>query len=316
MSDTRREYTFCSRLSVTAEECRFGTASSILENWFLLEYPRPWAPDAVEDSILPIPVKEHLASHFQSIRRSRILLIKQRPHMTGPIRFFVALSTEAHPRLYEFQLSTYEELLDLDVLAALAGDQQYERYRREEPLFLVCTHGTHDMCCAKFGLPVYHELAARAGDAVWQCSHVGGDRFAANVLCFPHAIYYGHVEPHEAAAIAESYGDDRLYLEKYRGRSCYRFAVQAAEYFLRQETGIMALSAFRLLDTRRLEPDRYLVHFFELASGVTHAIHIAAVKSEFRNFLTCKRNVWSNVPQYRLIAHHMVSPEESGQATP
>jgi hypothetical protein len=307
LSDAPGERTFCSQLSISSEECRYGTASAILHHWFLLEYPRPWATDAVEAAILPPPVKEHIATHLEAIPRSRVLMIKQGPHLVDEITFYVAISTEMQPRLYRFRFSTYEELLDLDVLAVIEGDARFEHHRVEEPLFLVCTHGTHDMCCAKFGLPVFYKLSAQLGEAVWQCSHVGGDRFAANVLAFPHAIYYGHMEPAEAATMVEDYRANRIYLDKYRGRSCYRFPVQAAEYFLRSDTGNADLSAFRRLEVERVAQDRVVVRFEALNSGQIHTLQVTTSHSSFRNIVTCKSVRAAQVPQYQLAAHD-VSP--------
>ena len=37
-------------------------------------------------------------------------------------------------------------------------------------------------------------LAERDPDAVWECSHIGGDRFAATMLLFPHGINYGRAD--------------------------------------------------------------------------------------------------------------------------
>ncbi len=307
MSDAPLERTFCSRLSISSEECRYGTASAILQNWFLLEYPRPWASDAVEAAILPAPVKDHIANYLEAIPWSRVLLIKHGPQLVDEITFFVAISLEMQPRLYRFRFSTYEELLDLDVLAVLAGDARYERHRVEEPLILVCTHGTHDMCCAKFGLPIFHELSRQLADGVWQCSHVGGDRFAANVLAFPHAIYYGHVNLPEAAALVEACRASRVYLEKYRGRSCYRFVVQAAEYFLRCDTGNADLSAFRLLGMHRLASDRSAVRFEAVASQEVHSLQVRTSRSTFHNIVTCKSARAARVPQYQLVTHDISS---------
>jgi hypothetical protein len=307
LSDPPRERTFCSQLSISSEECRYGTASAILHHWFLIEYPRPWASDAVEAAILPVPVKEHIATRLEAIPQSRVLLIKQGPQLVDEITFYVAISTEMQPRLYRFRFSTYDELLNLDVQAVIDGATRFDPYRAVDPLFLVCTHGTHDMCCAKFGLPVFHELSAQLGKQVWQCSHVGGDRFAANVLAFPHAIYYGHIEPAEAAAMVEDYQANRIYLDKYRGRSCYRFPVQAAEYFLRCDTGDADLSAFRRLDVERLAQDRVAVRFEAIYSGQIHTLQVTTSHSTFRNIVTCKSVRAARVPQYRLAAHD-VSP--------
>ena len=54
------------------------------------------------------------------------------------------------------------------------------------PLVLVCTNGRHDPCCATFGRPLARVLREGAQrDDVWECSHIGGDRFAANIVILP-----------------------------------------------------------------------------------------------------------------------------------
>ena len=54
-----------------------------------------------------------------------------------------------------------------------------------EAALLVCTHGRREVCCAKYGRPVAQALAARYGPLVWETTHVGGDRFAANLVVLP-----------------------------------------------------------------------------------------------------------------------------------
>lgn len=98
---------------------------------------------------------------------------------------------------------------------------------RGGPLYLVCTHGRHDRCCATRGRPVAAALTAAYGDAVWECSHLGGDRFAANVLVLPEGHYLGRVEPGTAAAAVAT-----LPAEHYRGRASLPSPVQAAQAYL------------------------------------------------------------------------------------
>ena len=50
-----------------------------------------------------------------------------------------------------------------------------------EPVYLVCTNGRHDRCCATYGRPAL-ALQASHGDLTWESSH-GGDRFAGNLAC-------------------------------------------------------------------------------------------------------------------------------------
>ena len=90
----------------------------------------------------------------------------------------------------------------------------------DDPLIAVCTHGRHDACCAERGRPVALALAAsRHADAVWECSHIGGDRFAGNLLVLPRGLYYGRVDPDSALELADAAVDGRVALDHLRGRS-------------------------------------------------------------------------------------------------
>lgn len=129
-------------------------------------------------------------------------------------------------------------LLDLD-LALLANDPPPALGQIQEgPLFLVCTNGRHDRCCAERGRPLARALVAGGVPDVWECSHIGGDRFAATLVCLPDGAYFGRVAPSEGPTLAADYARGLLTLDRYRGRSAYPPLVQAAEQFARQASGI------------------------------------------------------------------------------
>ncbi len=112
------------------------------------------------------------------------------------------------------------------------------------PLFVVCTHGRRDPCCAERGRPLVERLAASFPDLTWESTHVGGDRFAGNLVAFPHGLYHGRVEPDEGPEIAHGYGEGRIArLDRYRGRSSDPFHVQAAEHALRDHLGLDRIDA-------------------------------------------------------------------------
>ena len=82
--------------------------------------------------------------------------------------------------------------------AVVAGERPGFGEEVTEPVYLVCTNGRHDRCCATYGRPLALALAASHGDLVWESSHVGGDRFAGNLVCLPGGHYFGRVGPADA----------------------------------------------------------------------------------------------------------------------
>ena len=53
---------------------------------------------------------------------------------------------------------------------------------------------------------------------VWECSHLGGDRFAANALVLPHGFYYGQV-PGDGADLVAAHSRGQVALPWLRGRA-------------------------------------------------------------------------------------------------
>lgn len=313
MSTNSQTPYFCSLLSRGAGEKTFATAS-VGDLWMLVEYPSVWGTRALEDSALPAAVKTHLGSLLKTIPRARLLFIKQGRACSDYFNFFVARTRERGPSIVKFQLRSYEELTEVDV-AALAGGETAGGVLTDEPMFLVCTHGRRDKCCAKFGYPLYKALRAREGGAaVWQSSHVGGDRFAANLVCFPHGLFYAHVAEEAGSRIIDEYRARRIVLDHYRGRACYSHPVQAAEFFVRQESGLVGVEEFRHLRTDRAGDRFRRVRFADAGDERLHEATVGWHDSEFRNFITCHAVEERSVPQYALAEYRVRAARTLAQA--
>ena len=305
-SPTLEPGTLCSSISRSNDEQLFGTATQT-QVWFLLEYSQIYGAKAFEESDLPEAVKVHLASIVKSTPGARVQLIKSdaSPY-PGKVSFFIAFTSEARPRLYEFQLAEYHEIRNLDFQKIIDNKGEYQKYLREEPLYLVCTNGRRDPCCAKLGLPFSTSLSAQEPDSTWQTSHVGGHRFAANLVCFPHGLFYGRLEEADAGRVIETYCRGEFYLEKYRGRSCYTGPVQAAEYFLHTQTGVKTISTFHLQSTQAVGENRWEVLFSETSAGQRYQLVILGVPSEFEILQSCRDTEKTKVMQFRLETYQVV----------
>ena len=294
---------FCSELSRRSGESVTGTASTGAV-WLLLEYPHGWGRRAFEESALPAEVKKFFEDATARIRHSRLLLVKtDRGRADARMSLFVVRCRERAPFTVRLRVERYYDLLAYDLGAVAAGRDLQGGEPEPGPLFLVCTHGRRDKCCAKFGVPLYNALRELAGDAVWQSSHVGGDRFAGNLVCFPHGLFYAHETPETGRRAAEEYRAGRVPLEKFRGRACYSHFIQAAEAFVRRETGLAGVEALRFLSAEPAHADAWRVRFAERGAGRLHEATVARRASDFSNPITCHAAGPSTVPQFFLEAY-------------
>jgi hypothetical protein len=275
---------FCSAASRENGESIFGTVARI-DSWLLIEYPAAW-PEVIEQTGLSVS-----GTHRQLLIRQSHALSTER------IRCFYAATREFGSQIIGFDIESYDELGRID-LSAVA--QRNAEHGSGEPLFLACTHGKHDKCCARHGRPLYAALHNHFGDRAWQSSHLGGDRFAGNLVFLPHGVYYGRVDPLEAPELAEAFARGELSLDHYRGRSCYGRAAQAADYFLRRETGIRRIDAFRLLESKRLNGAHWRVRFAGTGSREVYDVEFST-SEDLRQRLTCHSDAESPIRQYRLI---------------
>lgn len=206
--------------------------------WLLIEQPGGWGPDALLESGLDRTVGAELMRRWEDRAGIRVLLIRRPGRRPDPVRraWAVVDSRAGRERVGWGSWTDPAELLDLPV--GVPGGAP------GGPLYLVCAHGRHDACCAIRGRPVAEALAAARPGAVWECSHIGGDRFAANVIALPHGFYYGHVDPAAAPDLAAAYERGEVRPELLRGRSAFAPPAQAAQHHARlalDERGVDAL---------------------------------------------------------------------------
>lgn len=248
----------CAAASADRREALEGTASRV-QRWLLVEQPGPWGSDALHESGLDPGVAAGLAV---AARRTgvRVVLLRAAGWSGAPARgVFLVNTGPAGGWIERLDVNDPAELLALD-LSVVARPEAPGVGRPGPPaIHMVCTNGRHDQCCAELGRPVIRALAEHGAPEVWECSHIGGDRFAANLVSLPTGVYFGRVPPERAAAMVDGLAAGLLDLDHYRGRSCYPPLVQAAEILARRELGERRLAALRPLGAGLQEGDSVTV---------------------------------------------------------
>ena len=202
-------------------------------------------------------------------------------------------------------LPDLEAVLDLD-LARLRAGESLGLEPVEGPVYAVCTHGRHDACCAERGRPVALALAKAEPDRTWECSHIGGDRFAGNLVVLPHGLYYGRLDPQSAVALAATTAEGRLDLDRLRGRSTLAMPVQAAEIHLRRRLGEDRVGAV-VLHGRPAREGHVTTAHFEV-EGASYAVTVRTTFGPDPAPLTCQAIHQDRIPRHELVGIDGDSP--------
>ena len=239
----------CATVARALGESPEGTATP-MRSWLLVEHPEAWSRDVADRvlaEVLP-PARLRELAELRRRRALRPLLVRQPgfrvgPHaprtiLVGGVGGLGAAGDRAW--LERLELHDLRGLRDLDLTAVADGRRGLGEPVRE-PVFGVCTHGSKDLCCATLGRPVAQAMAEAAPGRVWETTHVGGDRFAGNVLVLPGGFLYGHVSATSAARVVAATDGARVLPDLLRGRTSVSMPAQVAEIAVRRVTGLTGI---------------------------------------------------------------------------
>ena len=298
----------CAVAARERDEALFATASPV-RRWLLVEVRGPWGRDCVTDTDLGAHVSTQWRRRLERAG-VRIVAVRRSASRDAEQSCALVYACSGHaddPRsrafgrpidsLADTESATSDVPIDLDA-AAPDGWEEIAH-----PIVLVCTNGKHDSCCATFGRPVIRAMRDSPWrDHVWESSHVGGDRFAANVVVLPEGLYYGRVEPEQSVELLEGHAAGRIDLDQYRGRSTFGFGEQAAEYFVRRDLGLDGIDDVRavLIDREHHEFD-VTVAAAEGRSVETFGVSMRRVMTPSPTPLTCNGPDGVSYPVYQLV---------------
>jgi hypothetical protein len=225
---------FCADAARQTGEDMIGSATSY-QTYVLIECPAPWHGEAFETAAIPPSLKE-LVRAFGTMQRSvRFLLITQH-HRNLDASLKVIIYDRSPSNVFE----KYE--LAVSGLEQMAGAiENYfagHRFGFDRPPhrdILICTHGSHDQCCARYGNPFYMQSVAivqalgLTDVRVWKSSHFGGHRFAPTAIAFPDGRYYGGLDEVALRSILTRTGRVADLCRVYRGWSVLPTELQVIE---------------------------------------------------------------------------------------
>lgn len=244
----------CAETTRDAHEPIAGTAPLAI-GWLLVERDGAWGRDALTESKLDPEVGAALAAAGKPLSVKAVVIRRPGPRASPPDgdepRTVVLAHTGSQPWAERLTIRDDRELLDLDLAVTTRAPRPGLGEAVDEPLLLVCTHGKRDRCCATFGRPLVDTLAALHPDETWEVSHIGGHRFAGNLLALPEGLAYGGLDVASGLSAAASHVAGRMSLEHLRGRTALERAAQAAEIAVRRHYRIDRLGGVEIVAQQR-----------------------------------------------------------------
>lgn len=217
-----------------------GTASEH-PLYVAIECSPPWASQDMESKEIPNNLRElsqELYADYDRFQTRFLLIYNERLKQENLVRVLFFRKPSGLSKGYikqEFHLT------DMGGVASLV-----KSYVIGEPLaimpinspsrdILICTHGSRDRCCSRFGSPLYYQALKIVEERslpsirIWQTSHIGGHRMAPTAIDFPEARYYGYLDVTTLTSILTRTGDIQTLDPVYRGWGFLPWAAQVLE---------------------------------------------------------------------------------------
>lgn len=273
-----------------------ATAAPALR-WLLVEDPGPWGPDAHPTGTIARGVAGELRRQATA-QNARLVLIRRHEslhaaHEPGPRRYAWATCTPGATATRWHRARTDNDL------SAIADPRDAPSIEGPSTIYLTCTQGRHDVCCALWGRPIARQLAALRPDASFECSHMGGDRFAANVVVLPWGLVYGQVELGDVDLVVEETEAERMVPRLLRGRSWYASPIQAALIHLAQTTLDRRIDAWTPVAHERSD-DVWVIRL-ESPEGRAHVVEVVERHRMVEFPLTCAGHTPSRLRTFEVL---------------
>ncbi|MFE5317643.1 sucrase ferredoxin [Paenibacillus sp. NPDC056579] len=241
---------YCAQVSANYNEDPIGSAPGH-HTYLLVEVPLPWHHQVEQSVHFPNGLNDLLQQAAERGRKFRFLSFAS-DMLASPRgwRRVISYRKAGSPfaRFCKKEYIVPEQAVN-GLAESLLEDrsavsfEEYEVHTDGVRDLFVCTHGSHDVCCGKFGYPMYKEIEQRYTDVedanvrVWRTSHFGGHRHAPTLLELPDGRYWAQLKPELLDALLLRKGDVRQLSRHYRGWSGLSAFEQVAERAAFMEQG-------------------------------------------------------------------------------
>jgi hypothetical protein len=233
----------CAVLAQAADVPMAGTAP-VAPRWACLEHRGAWPRDITrhtDPAIVGFAARAAAAG-------LRLQLIRRPGRRSDDARMRLYLTDTTPPGAHT-TLVTVAGPADLLDLPLPPPGERLPGQLVDDPLLLVCTHGRRDRCCALDGRALVKALIEAGEPDVWECSHLGGHRFAPTALVLPTGYLYGRLDVATAVHARKAAELGEVETALCRGRSAFSAVGQVADLAVRAAAHIRCADALTVTGT-------------------------------------------------------------------
>ena len=219
----------CAAMSAALHEPVAGTAP-VATAWLAVEIPGPWSAKVLQDPSRPwlgqleARAKAHGVSVIAVRRPGRV----GREAKAGG-HVLAACTLPGRAVAGALDLAAPADLDELDLAALAEGVLPLRAHPVLGNTLLVCTNSKRDVCCAVAGRALAETLDRARPGRVWECSHLGGHRFAPTALVLPSGYAYARLTSQTALDLIDAEPTAAPGLIGCRGRTTWDRQGQLAE---------------------------------------------------------------------------------------
>jgi hypothetical protein len=314
---------FCSDYSRKVGEDLIGSATNC-QAYVLVECPPPWTYEAFNSKWVPKNLRLLVEEFQQSKTSIKFLLIANNlSHKSSHKKILIYYKKEGFNNGYskqEFQLENLEQAAGVIRKWLLLGIPKYEMEVPTTRDILVCTHGSHDQCCARYGNPFFFHATATVSNLnlenvrIWKSSHFGGHRFAPTAIDLPEGRYYGALDQKLFHLILTRSGDIKCLNRIYRGWGMLPPSIQVLERELIIYHGWDWFN-YKVVDSRVVKhnQDQNMILAeltFEKPDGTLYTYQGEIIKYDTKNMqmkVSCNATKQSVCDKYAVVSLSLVS---------
>ena len=307
----------CSNYSININESPIGSASNF-DKYLLIGVPTPWKSEITESEKFPKKIKSLLEKNSNLLETTKILGFNTEDRYDDINKTHIILFAKTKGNFEKFE--KFEFLSDQKNLEKLILHLLNSNYKNHSSKInqnnnsrdlLICIHGARDTCCASIGYPIYEKILSSQQSSkinVFQVSHIGGHRFAPNIIDMPDGRNWVKISKDSIDEFIDQKKPMNSFKENYRGWTILKngfeqiaerevFSIEGWDWINKKIISIQTLETTNLLNSKLIE-----IKYANSDGTKNKKIHVEVKKTKKLPVLKCTKNeITEYSQQYQVI---------------